>query len=661
MSPPATGVGTAAFAPVILIVEDDPAHDALIRRAFEEYATPARLTTARSLREALVTLEATKPDLVITDLRLPDGDGGELVRSLRDRAPCPVVVMTAFGDQKVAVEAMRLGALDYVVKSELAFAEMPHVAARALREWGHLVERRRAEEALRSSEEKHRSLIEGALDLVSVLETDGRVRFVSPSALRLLGYEAHELLGNSAFDFVHPEDVPPTRRLLESALLAEKEPEFATVRVRTKSGEWRTLEVIGRRHLEGRPDAGILLNARDVTERLRAEEQRRRLEAQLRQAQKLETLGTLAGGIAHDFNNILHAVIGCIELARSRVSADATATRYLEQSLEVARRGRDLVRQILQFSRHGEPSREPLDLAGLAHEVVRLVRATFPANIEVRLRVPEPAVVLGDPTQMHQVLMNLATNARQAMGPVGGVVEMLVESRRVEPGRDTASEGIAPGEYVVVEVGDSGPGVPAEIRDRIFEPFFTTRDVGSGTGLGLSVVHGIVKDHGGSIVCTSGRLGGALFRVYLPKAGLAPLVPAADGSSADRDGRPGIRVLLVDDDHAVLYVGQALLEELGHVVTAAPGPQRALEEFARDPFRFDLAILDEQMPRMPGSALLRELRRVRPDLPVIIASGQGPLLSATQEGLPGVHWLNKPYELAELKRQVEEALRGTRP
>jgi PAS domain S-box-containing protein len=638
----------------ILIVEDDEAHDALIRRAFEAYAAPARLRTARSLKEALQAIEGAKPDLVITDLRLPDGDGAELVRVLRERAACPVVVMTAFGDQKVAVEAMRLGALDYVVKSDVAFAEMPHVAARALREWGHILQRSRAEEALRQSEERHRSLVEGALDLVGVLEPDGRVRFASPSVRRVLGFSPDEMVNRSVFDFTPTEDAEYVRSLLGRALRPEREAQAALLRVRARSGEWRTLEVIGRSLLEGRPEAGILLNARDVTDRLRAEEQRRRLESQLRQAQKLETLGTLAGGIAHDFNNILHAVIGCIELARSRVSSDLTATRYLEQSLEVARRGRDLVQQILQFSRQGEPRREALDLGGIASEVVRLVRATFPPNVEVRAEVRGPAVIQGDATQMHQVLMNLATNARQAMGSVGGVLEIRLGP--FEAASALEAVGIAPGDYVLLEVGDSGPGVPVEIKDRIFEPFFTTREVGSGTGLGLSVVHGIVREHGGAIVCSDGSLGGALFKVYLPRAEATASVSPGAGGEAQPSKAAGVRVLLVDDDPAVLYVGQALLEELGHSVVAAPGPQRALELFAREPFGFDLAILDEQMPRMPGTALLRELRRMRPDLPVIVASGQGPLLSGDHESLLGVRWLHKPYDLQDLEQQVQEAV-----
>ena len=252
--------------------------------------------------------------------------------------------------------------------------------------------------------------------------------------------------------------------------------------------------------------------------------------------------------------------------------------------------------------------------------------------------------------------MNLATNARQAMGEVGGVLEI-----RLGPCAASGheAEGIAPGDYVLLEVGDSGPGIPPEIKDRIFEPFFTTREVGSGTGLGLSVVHGLVREHGGAIVCAEGGLGGALFKVYLPStSGAAEKDDAAGGAALKRTA--GVRVLLVDDDPAVLYVGQALLEELGHSVVAAAGPKPALETFSRDPFRFDLAILDEQMPRMPGTALLRELRRMRPDLPVIVASGQGPRLSVANENLRGVRWLNKPYDLQDLERQVQEAVGAPR-
>jgi CheY-like chemotaxis protein len=201
--------------------------------------------------------------------------------------------------------------------------------------------------------------------------------------------------------------------------------------------------------------------------------------------------------------------------------------------------------------------------------------------------------------------------------------------------------------------------VTPEIKDRIFEPFFTTREVGSGTGLGLSVVHGIVREHGGTIVCADASLGGALFKVYLPRASAA-VNTGPEGETTAQGKAAGVRVLLVDDDPAVLYVGQALLEELGHTVVAQAGPKPALEAFARDPFAFDIVIVDEQMPRMPGTALLRELRRLRPDLPVIVASGQGPYLSQPQENLAGVRWLNKPYDLKDLEREIQEAV-GTAP
>jgi CheY-like chemotaxis protein len=225
------------------------------------------------------------------------------------------------------------------------------------------------------------------------------------------------------------------------------------------------------------------------------------------------------------------------------------------------------------------------------------------------------------------------------MGAAGGVLEIQVT---------------VPGP-VLVQVGDSGPGVPPEIRERIFEPFFTTREVGSGTGLGLSVVHGIVKDHGGTIDCGESRLGGALFRVQLPKADRSAAVPPGPRTGEGGERPHGLHVLLVDDDPAVLYVGQALLEELGHSVTAAPGAEAALAAFGRDPGQFDLALLDEQMPRMPGSTLVLELRRTRPGLPVIIASGQGPVVKEAKGDLEDVHWLAKPYQLEELKRQLELA------
>jgi PAS domain S-box-containing protein len=637
----------------LLLVEDDDAHAELIRRGFDGARSGARIANVPSLREARSRLAAAIPDLVITDLRLPDGDGAELIEPDRERARYPVVVMTSFGDQSIAVEAMRLGALDYVVKSELTFAEMPRIAARALREWSHIVERQRAETALRSREEHFRSLIENALDMVLTVTQDGRVTYVSPAVRRVLGWKPDSFIGSNALDFVHPEDHEAARRVLGVATHTPNNPRFGVVRMRSAGDAWRSLEIVGQSSSAG----GVVVNARDISERLRSEEAHRALEAQLRQSQKLETLGTLAGGIAHDFNNIMQAILGCTELARLKVGPDSPANVYLDRSMEVALRARDLVRQILQFSRQGDQKLAPVSVREVVSEVVRLLRATFPATIEIRPGLAEEGVVVGDATQLHQVLINVATNARQALGSSPGWLE--VSTRRVSGiSADEASGELARGgHYVVVTLRDSGPGIPAEIRERIFEPFFTTKPVGAGTGLGLSVAHGIVKSHGGAIRVESEPGRGAAFAIYLPEAA-SPVAQQSDPPPA-RGATRRLRVLLVDDDENVLSVTKGMLEGLGHEVLAVGSGHRALDAFSATPEAFDLAIVDEVMPRMPGSEVCAELRQRQPRLPCVITSGHGPPTSALfQEA--GFGFLAKPFEMGRLAEAVAGAVRAPR-
>jgi PAS domain S-box-containing protein len=640
----------SAAAPHILLVEDDDGHALLIARHLAAHDPAPRLTRVDTLRAARERLATEPVDLVISDLRLPDGDGASLLPAEGEEPRLPLIAMTGFGDQRVAVAAMRRGALDYVVKSESAFADLPRLAERALREWALRGAKARAEAALRASEAHFRSLIENGLDLIAVLDAGLVLRYLSPSARPLLGRDPDTLVGRPWQELVHPDDAEASLRTMQAALADAASRHFALVRLRARDGSWPTFDAIVRGRAGDGGGGEVVLNARDVSERLRAEQRQRELEAQLRQTQKLETLGTLAGGIAHDFNNILQAMGGCTELALLRLEADSPARRYLERSLEVARRARDLVRQVVQFSRRAERRREPVGVVALVREVAGLLKAAEPRHaIEARFAAGETGAIVGDASQVHQVLMNLATNALQAMGERGGRLELSVESRSVA-GEPT----LEPGRYVVVTLSDTGPGVPPEIRQRVFEPFFTTRGVGGGSGLGLSVAHGIVKSHGGEIVCESEPGHGATFRVYLPAA---PGAEDAAGPEAAPGAPARARVLFVDDDEVVVYVAAAMLERLGHEAVCVRDGAEALERLASAPGDFDVLVTDELMPRMTGSQVAAEAWRLRPGLPVVIASGHGLPGQARFDDLPGVVYLSKPFETRDLSRAVDTALR----
>ncbi len=634
----------------ILLVEDEEAHAELVARAFDDSTRPSTLRVVTSIRAARAAIAAETPDLVLADLRLPDGDGLELLAGEPETAGYPVVIMTSHGDEGVAVDTMKTGALDYVVKSEESFAQMPLIAERALRGWGLMVQRRRAEQALRESEEHFRSLIENALDLISILGADGRIHYVSPAVRRVLGYEPEALVGTSILDHVHEADRPNVTAFL-SEVFGQPLPRSLVCRVRASDGEFRVLEAVGSARPEGGGARRAVVNSRDISERTRAEAEARRFEGQLRQAQRLETLGMLAGGIAHDFNNILQAILGCAELARAS-NPGSPVDGYLDRLLEASHRARSLVKQILAFGRRGEAGLRPLLVAPVLQEALRLLKATSPRNIEIRSEARGDLTVLADPTQILQVVMNLGTNAQHAMEEKGGILELRLD----RPGADEGIPGMGAGRYVRLRVRDTGHGMPEHVRERIFEPFFTTKGLGKGSGLGLSVVHGIVVGHGGLIRVESAPEEGTVVEVFLPEAEEAEVAGADIEAAVNLEGR---HVLYVDDEPLVAATVRDLLESRGARVVARSSPRQALEALGETGAACDVAILDHNMPQMSGVELAQALRRIRPALPIVVVSGYGEALSRDRLAPLGVFsYLPKPFGTADLLRAVGEALRG---
>jgi two-component system, cell cycle sensor histidine kinase and response regulator CckA len=404
-------------------------------------------------------------------------------------------------------------------------------------------------------------------------------------------------------------------------------------------------------------DLGLALNAAELQkEAMQAEERQRLAEAKLRQAQKMEALGTLSGGIAHDFNNILGIVSGYTEMARLDAPPGSPVHAHLQEVMRAAIRAKDLVKQILAFSRQVELEKQPVPVGFLVKEAMKMLRASIPSTIEIRSMVSGEGVVHSDPTQIHQILMNLCTNASHAMREHGGVLEVNVRDVELTPEMIVPHSGLEPGLHAELTVKDTGHGIDPAIRDRIFDPFFTTKDVNEGTGLGLSMIHGIVKGHGGSIEVASRPGEGTAFRVLLPAVSGGPEVTSAE-EVAMPVGKE--HILLVDDEPSLAMVGKQALERLGYRVAYQTSSLAAVETFrsqqAGDPF--DLLITDMTMPQMTGTELATVLRRLQPDLPVIVCTGFSELLDAKEAKAIGLHgFLMKPIIMDELSRLVRKVL-----
>ena len=399
---------------------------------------------------------------------------------------------------------------------------------------------------------------------------------------------------------------------------------------------------------------GYVGSITDVTEQKRAEEEKERLESQLRQSQKMESLGVMAGGIAHDFNNILGAIIGSAELAIGKVDPESRLHRNLERILTGANRAKELVRQILAFSRQQTSEGQATDLAAVAEEAMTLARASIPTTIELVSDIePGCPPVPADGTQLHQIIMNLCTNAYHAIGKRNGTITVGVHSN--EFGDDFAQAGVPkPGRYVHLSVSDTGCGMDEETKNKIFDPFFTTKEVGKGTGLGLSVVHGIVTKSGGAISVDSKPGKGTTFHIYLPAC-----EEACNETEKVEDtvvGGSG-RVMLVDDETDLLATAGEILEELGYQVTAFSSSIEALEAFRAAPDGYDVVVSDQTMPEMTGAEMYEKMAAVRPDVRFIVATGFSDTLDpsgARKMGLAG--FVPKPYRPRDLAKSIARAL-----
>ncbi|MDX2499180.1 MAG: response regulator, partial [Deltaproteobacteria bacterium] len=392
----------------------------------------------------------------------------------------------------------------------------------------------------------------------------------------------------------------------------------------------------------------------DVTERSR-------LEQQLQQAQKFEAIGTLAGGIAHDFNNILFPIVGYTELTMDDTPEDSQARQNLQEVLKATNRAKELVQQILAFSRQSSQERKPLKIQYLIKEAFKLLRATIPSSIEIDCDIDEfCGPINGDPTQIHQIIMNLCTNAYHAMQESGGKLEVKLKEININYEQSQERVGMKIGKHIELTVKDSGHGMDQQVMDRIFEPYYTTKEQGKGTGLGLSVIHGIVKNYGGDIVVSSQSGKGSTFKVYLPVIDEFEEEIETTAPSTEINGTE--RILLVDDEKQIIDIEQQILERLGYKVTPKTDSEEALEEFAAQPDRFDLVITDMTMPKMTGDQLAKRMMDIKPQIPVILCTGFNEAITEEKALAMGIDkFIMKPIIKDDLANTIRTVLDNNGP
>ncbi|CAB1061755.1 multi-sensor hybrid histidine kinase [Olavius sp. associated proteobacterium Delta 1] len=379
-------------------------------------------------------------------------------------------------------------------------------------------------------------------------------------------------------------------------------------------------------------------------------------ERQLQQVMKLQAIGTLAGGIAHDFNNILFPIVGYTELTMDDIPEDSQARQNLEEILKATNRAKELVQQILTFSRQGGQERKPLQVQFLIKEALKLLRATIPSTIKIECNVDEECGhIMGDPTQIHQVAMNLCTNAYHAMQETDGTLEVTLKEVDISYEKSVERVGMKVGRHLELTVKDTGHGMGAEVLERIFEPYYTTKELGKGTGLGLSVIHGIIKNHGGDISVSSQLGSGTTFTVYLPVIDDIDVELKPVNAAAATQGNE--RILLIDDEEQVIDIEQQIIERLGYKVTPKTDSQEAFEEFAAQPEKFDLVITDMTMPKMTGDQLARKLMDIRPDIPVILCTGFNVTITEEKALAMGIdRFVMKPIVKDELAKTIRTVL-----
>lgn len=617
----------------VLIVDDDEDDYILTREWFSEIeGAKFELDWVATYDAALEAIGQNLHDVYLLDYRLGMRNGLELLREAIDNGcKAPIILLTGQGDHEVDVEAMRAGAADYLDKSQIGAALLEHSIRYA-------IERKQTEQKIR----EQAALLDIATDAILVCSLENKILFWNKGAERLYGWQAEEAIGEDASKLLYKETESQLRDI--QVKLAEKGEWQGELHKITKSG--KPIIVQSRWTLvhdeRGKPKSILVVNT-DIT-------QKKQLETQFLRAQRLESIGTLAGGIAHDLNNVLTPILGAVQILQMLLH-DERSQRVLSLLEINAKRGADLIKQVLSFARGLEGERTIVQVAHLIWEIEKIARETFPKSIDIRtdISIIDLWPVCGDATQLHQVLMNLCVNARDAM-PSGGTLKISAENLFIDENYAGMNIDASVGPYILINIRDTGTGIPSEIVDRIFEPFFTTKEPGKGTGLGLSTVLGIVKSHDGFVNVYSEPGKGTQFRIYLPATQSA--VPNITPNIELPKGK-GELILVVDDELAIREITKTSLETYNYQVLTASDGIEAIALYAQQKDEISVVLTDMMMPSMDGQTTIRTLHKINPQVKIIAMSGfasNGTVAQASGTGVKA--FLSKPYTAKELLKTI---------
>lgn len=641
----------------VLLVEDDEDDFVLIRAMLSDIQAAAYdLDWVRTYQEALGLIGRVRHDVYLLDYYLGARTGLELVHEMEERLRfAPVIFLSAHGGHHVDMEVMVAGAADYLDKAQLH----PDLLERSIR---YAIECKRGEEALQKSERYFRSLLFNLHEDVLVIDRNYRIKDVNRDRLNATGHGREEVIGRHCYEMAHGLS-EPCSKLGRECRIGEVFETGRTLSCRHEhvqadgSKVWVDVFLSPLRN-ENQEITHVIQAVRNVTDEVD-------LERKFLHAQKMEAIGVLSGGIAHDFNNILTPIISYTELALTDLRQEILPNEaHLQHVLDAATRAKNLVKRILTFSLQNEQKQVPVRVSLIVGEALRLLRATLPTTIEIFREITSEDEILGDPTQIHQILLNLCTNAAHAMRENGGELRVSLSSVFLDS-RAAGKDGLSlkPGPFLKLVISDTGHGIDPGIMDKIFDPFFTTKVPNEGTGLGLSVTHGIVKTHGGAINVRSIPGKGTTFEILLPTIDRIAPEPVAVERPIPRGCE---RILYVDDEPTIVYSISKILELLGYQVDSKTSSIEALESFRLSCAKegFDLVITDMTMPAMTGLDLACEILRLKPDTPIILCTGFSEMDTWQKAKSAGVaRFISKPIitrELAETIRDVLDSEPGKR-